>query len=482
MINSSTKKHILLTGATGYIGRRLMQELLKDADVSLRVLVRNKQGLDAFEKNSFEVVEGTTFLKDALDEAMQGIDVAYYLIHSLGSDDYEHLDKLSAANFRDAAIKAGVKKIIYLGGLGVVEKNLSKHLLSRIQTGETLSEFPALIDVVWFRAGVIIGSGSASFEIIRNLIQKIPIMITPKWVRVRAQPIGIDDIIAYLQSAKSSAIVGSVTVDIGSEILSYGEMMNQCAEVMDLKRFIIPVPFLSIGLSSYWLNVFTPVPFRVAKSLIDGLKSEVIIQNDNAKKLFPLIKPLSFKKAVLKALHEAEENQVISRWSDSGQDVWSIDHRKSIADAVFIDEQIVSIEGADAKEVFKSFCSIGGENGWFSYDWLWEIRGFIDKMFGGVGLSRGRRSQTELRKGDSLDFWKVIDVVPNKRLLLFAQMKVPGKAWLEFRIDQDKLIQRAYFIPQGIFGRLYWFCLLPLHYFVFRDMISSIYKKAKKTI
>jgi len=480
MNSTPTKKHILLTGATGYIGRRLKQELLKDEDILLRVLVRNKQGLDAFEKSNFELIEGSTFDKYALEKAMQDIDVAYYLIHSLGDDNYENLDKLSASNFRDAAIHAGVKKIIYLGGLGVVEKNLSKHLLSRIQTGETLSAFPQKIDVIWFRAGVIIGSGSASFEIIRNLIQKIPLMITPKWVRVRAQPIGIDDIIAYLGSAKNDAISGSVTVDIGSEILSYGEMMSQCAEVMGLRRFIIPVPFLSIGLSSYWLNIFTPVPFRVAKSLIDGLKSEVIVQNDNAQKLFPLIKPLSFKKSVQKALQEAEENQVLSRWSDSGQDVWNIDHRKSIADAVFIDEQIISIEDTDVKEIFKSFCSIGGENGWFSYDWLWEIRGFIDKIFGGVGLNRGRRSQTELRKGDSLDFWKVIDVVPNKRLLLFAQMKVPGKAWLEFRIDQGKLIQRAYFIPQGIFGRLYWFCLLPLHYFVFRDMISSIYKRAKK--
>ena len=471
---------VLLTGATGYIGRRLKQELLKDENISLRVFVRNKQTLDHIPKGSLEIVEGSSFDTLKLDEAMKDIDVAYYLIHSLTSENYAKLDHQSAQNFRDAAIKAGVKKIIYLGGLGVVDENISKHLLSRIETGEALSLYKDKIDVIWFRAGVIIGSGSASFEIIRNLIQKLPVLITPKWVRVRAQPIGIDDIISYLSAAKEHSISGTHIVDIGSEILSYGEMMRQCAEVMGLKRLIIPVPFLSIGLSSYWLNIFTPVPFQVARSLIDGLKSEVIIQNDNAKKLFANITPISFKKSVEKALYEAEQNQVISRWSDSGADVWKIDHKDSIAEAVFIDEQIIQIKESEAQAVFDVFCSIGGENGWFAYDLLWEIRGFIDKLFGGVGLSRGRRSQTTLRKGDSLDFWKVVDIVEGKRLLLFAQMKLPGKAWLEFRIDKDKLIQRAYFLPSGVLGRLYWFSLLVLHYFVFRDMINSIYKKAKE--
>lgn len=439
------KQAILLTGATGYIGRRLLEEFLLQSENSIRVLVRNKSAFDGTLAQSVAVVEGNTFDKPSLAKAMEGIE------------------------------------IVYLGGLGVVDENISKHLLSRIETGETLSAYAEKIDVVWFRAGVIIGSGSASFEIIRNLIQKIPVMITPKWVRIKAQPIGIDDVVAYLYNAKNPQISQSVTVDIGSEILSYGQMMSQCAQVMSLKRFIIPVPFLTIGLSSYWLNIFTPVPFRVARSLIDGLKSEVIVQNDNAKKLFPQIKPVSFKKAVKKALKEAEENQVLSRWSDSGEDVWEIDHRNAIADAVFIDEQVVACPDVTQEQIFKSICSIGGKNGWFSYDWLWEIRGLIDKAFGGVGLNRGRRSQVELRKGDSLDFWKVIDIIPNKRVLLFAQMKVPGKAWLEFRIEEGKLTQRAYFLPQGIMGRLYWFSLLPLHYFVFRDMVNSIYKKASLT-
>ena len=473
---------ILLTGATGYIGRRLKQELLKDENVELRVLVRNKDVLEHLPKGTLEIIEGSTFDTKTLDEAMAGVDVAYYLIHSLAQKNYQDLDKQSAANFRDAAIKAGVKKIIYLGGLGVVDENISKHLLSRIETGKILSEYPDKIDVIWFRAGVIIGSGSASFEIIRNLIQKLPILITPKWVSVRAQPIGVNDVIKYLYSTKDIALNGTHMVDIGSEILSYGEMMRQSAEVMELKRFIIPVPFLTIGLSSYWLNLFTPVPFQVARSLIEGLKSEVVIQNENAKKLFAQIEPISFKKAVEQALYEAEQNQVISRWSDSGADVWKIDHQGSIAEAVFVDEKIIHISEDEKQAIFESFCSIGGENGWFHYDWLWELRGFIDKLFGGVGLNRGRRSQTTLRKGDSLDFWKVVDIVDGKRLLLFAQMKVPGKAWLEFLITNDQLIQRAYFLPSGVLGRLYWYSLLVLHYFVFHDMINSIYNKAKNTL
>lgn len=471
--------NILLTGATGYIGRRLKQKLSQDSDVHLRVLVRNAKVFDANCMKNIEIVEGNSFDLDSLKVAMNGIDVAYYLIHSLSEKNYEELDILSAQNFRDTAIKAGVKKIIYLGGLGNSDEHLSAHLLSRIQTGQTLGERSDKIDLIWFRAGVIIGSGSASFEIIRNLIQKLPIMITPKWVRVKAQPIGVDDVISYLYEAKSETITQTHIVDIGSEVLSYGEMMKKCAKVMGLKRFIIPVPFLSIGLSSYWLNVFTPVPFNVASSLIAGLRSEVVLQNDNAAKLFANIKPISFGASVKKALEEAEHNQVTSRWSDSGQNVWKIDHVASIANAVFIDEQSVPLRGISKSAVFNSFCSIGGENGWFHYDWLWELRGFLDKIFGGVGLNRGRRLSSSLRKGDSLDFWKVVDIVEDERLLLFAQMKVPGKAWLEFRIEDDKLFQRAYFLPQGVLGRLYWFSLLPIHFFVFKDMVQGVVRRAK---
>ncbi len=473
-MNNSHSNTILLTGATGYIGRRVKMKLLEDADVRLKLLVRHPGSLTRTDDRRIEVIKGSTFDPAALAEAMRGVHTAYYLIHSLGSGDFAQKDRISATNFRDASIAAGVKKIIYLGGLGLKEDQTSEHLLSRIETGEILSAKPEAIEVIWFRAGVIIGSGSASFEIIRNLIQKLPVMITPKWVRTLAQPIGVDDVIRYLDAARQDSITGTHTVDIGAEVLCYETMMRQCAEAMGLRRIILPVPFLTIGLSSYWLNVFTPVPFTVARSLIEGLSSEVTVQNDAAQRLFPEIRPLSFKKSVQTALREAEENQVLSRWSDRGGDVWETDHLHSIADAVFVDRKTLPLGNLRAETVFNSVCSIGGEHGWFRYDWLWEIRGFFDKLAGGVGLNRGRRSQTELRIGDSLDFWKVVDVVPNKRVLLFAQMIVPGKAWLEFRIENGQLIQSAYFIPKGVWGRLYWYMLVPLHSFVFKDMIRSV--------
>lgn len=478
MNTSNNKQSVLLTGATGYIGRRLKHKLLEDSDIRLKLLVRHANSLADNIHESTEIFEGSTFDINTLEKAMDGVEVAYYLVHSLGNDDYAELDRISARNFREAAIKAGVKKIIYLGGLGVVNEDTSEHLLSRIETGEILSEKPEQIDVIWFRAGVIIGSGSASFEIIRNLIQKLPVMITPKWVRTKAQPIGVEDVISYLEHARENTLSGSHIVDIGSEQLCYQEMMVECAKVMGLRRLIIPVPFLSVGLSSYWLNIFTPVPFSVASSLIKGVRCEVIVQNDNAKKLFSDIHPASFRQSIANALLEAEENQVISRWSDRGNDVWETDHKDSIAKAVFIDRQILPLDGLSEHDVHQSYMGIGGENGWFAYDWLWEIRGLLDKLSGGAGLNRGRRSQQELRIGDSLDFWKVVDIRHDERLLLYAQMRVPGKAWLEFKIHKGKLIQSAYFLPKGVIGRLYWYTLVPLHYLVFRDMIRSVLKKA----
>ena len=478
----TAKQRILLTGATGYIGRRLKLRLLEDPTVSLRLLVRNPDALGSSVRARAGIVQGSTFEPEALAQAMKGIDVAYYLIHSLGSGDFAQKDRTSAVNFRDAAIKAGVKKIVYLGGLGVKEAGTSAHLLSRIETGELLSARPEKIDVLWFRAGVIIGSGSASFEIIRNLIQKLPVMITPKWVGTRAQPIGVDDVIAYLDAARNPSVTGSHMVDIGAEVLSYREMMRQCAGVMGLRRLILPVPLLSVTLSSYWLNLFTPVPYAVARSLIEGLGSEVVVQNGEAARLFPGIRPVPFKSAVAGALKEAEENQVLSRWSDRGGDVWETDHARSIADAVFVDRKTLPLENRTAEAVFRSVCSIGGKNGWFAYDPLWRVRGFFDKLAGGAGLNRGRRSQNDLRIGDSLDFWKVVDIVPDERLLLYAQMKLPGKAWLEFRIDGGRLVQSAYFIPKGVWGRLYWYLLIPLHFLVFRDMIRSVLAGAKPNL
>jgi uncharacterized protein YbjT (DUF2867 family) len=472
---------VLLTGSTGYIGRRLEEKLLEDDNISLRLFVRNINTTTKETREKVEIVQGDTFDKEALKKALDRVDIAYYLIHSLNKDNYKDLDKISAQNFLDVAASCGVKKIIYLGGLGIKNKDTSEHLLSRIETGEILSSNNT-IQTIWIRAGVIIGSGSASFEIIRNLTQKIPIMTTPKWVNTKAQPIAVNDVLLYLKESLYVELDKSIVVDIGAEQLSYKDMMEQTAFVLGLKRYIIPVPFLSIGLSSYWLNLFTPVPFKVAKALIEGLKSEVIKQNDNARIVFPGIKPIAYKKAVSKAIEQIKQNQVLSRWNDNSGKVWDTIHIKEFSTAVFVDRQEADIKTLNKEKVYNSFLSIGGENGWFAFDILWKIRGFLDKVLGGVGLRRGRRDKKTLRIGDCLDFWKVVDIKENERLLLYAQMILPGEAWLEFMIKDDKLIQSAYFYPKGVLGRIYWYSLMPLHYFVFRNMIVSIVNKSMKNI
>jgi uncharacterized protein YbjT (DUF2867 family) len=468
---------VLLTGSTGYIGRRLKQILLNDENIELKLLVRNKKSVSALNENT-QIIEGDTFNKESLKEALKDVEVAYYLIHSLSNENYKDLDKISAQNFLVVAAQCGVKRIIYLGGLGVKNENTSEHLLSRIETGEILSSNKN-VQTIWFRAGVIIGSGSASFEIIRNLTEKLPIMTTPKWVNTKAQPIAVSDVLSYLHNGLYLEKKENLIVDIGSEQLSYKNMILKTAKVLGLKRYLITLPFMSINLSSYWLNLFTPVPFTVAKALIEGLKSEVIIQNDHAKKYFPNITPISYEEAVSNSIKEIEENQVISRWNDKGDGVWEKNAQNEISKAVFIDRKEVDISNLEASKVYQSFIGIGGENGWFDFDFLWELRGIIDKLIGGVGLKRGRRSQCDLRISDCLDFWKVVDLKKNERLLLYAQMKLPGEAWLEFKIKDNKLIQSAYFYPKGVLGRLYWYALVPLHYFVFNNMIKSIIKKAK---
>lgn len=470
---------VLLTGSTGYIGRRLKHKLLEDKSIELKLFVRNKNSLSKEVLRDIEVIEGDTFDKDKLRLALKDVDTAYYMVHSLNRENYKDLDKISAQNFIDVAEECGVKRVIYLGGLGVKNDLTSEHLLSRIETGEVLSS-SSTVQTIWIRAGVIIGSGSTSFEIIRNLTEKLPIMTTPKWVYTKAQPIAVQNVLDYLYDSIRLETKENLIVDIGSEELSYRDMMQQTGKVLGLKRILIPVPFLTISLSSYWLNLFTPVPFIVAKALIEGLKSEVTIQNDNAKKYFPHIKPISFKDSVHKAIEEIKNNQVVSRWSDNWGVNWDKDHDREISDAIFVDQKILSIEGLQKQDVYKTFTSIGGKNGWFAFDFLWEIRGLIDKIIGGVGLKRGRRVQNELRIGDSLDFWKVADIKENERMLLLAQMKVPGTAWLEFKIENDTLIQSAYFYPKGVWGRLYWYSMIPLHYFVFNNMIKSIVKKAQR--
>ena len=471
---------VLLTGATGYIGRRLKKRLLEDEALQVRLFVRNERKLRNKYKERVEIFEGSTFDSESLRKALEGIEIAYYLIHSMGTKgDFKELDRLSAENFLTACIDANVQRIIYLGGLGRKD-TASEHLLSRIETGEILSSRPETIQTIWFRAGIIIGSGSTSFEIIRHLVRKLPLMTTPKWVHTKTQPIGISDVLEYLFQAKDLDKKKNVVVDIGSDKMSFKDMLTRTSKVMGLRRLLIPVPLLTPRLSSYWLILITPISFRIAKALVDGLKSETIIQNDNAKRYFPHISPLSYEDAVKTALGEIEKKQIISRWCDSSaKEACDIKDKDRIEAAVFADKSVYDFGEIPSEMVFASIQSIGGENGWFRYDWLWKLRGVVDKLFGGPGLNRGRRDPAVLRAGDSLDFWKVIDLKEGKRLLLSSQMKLPGKAWLEFSVEDTALVQNVYFLPQGLWGRLYWYLIKPIHILIFSDLAKGIIKRAK---
>jgi len=474
-------KKILITGATGYIGRRLKECLLQRTDLAIRLLVRNRKKVRLSVVNKVEIVEGDTFNREALLQALQGIDVAYYLIHSMGSGkDFEERDRRSAENFRDVCIEAGVKRLIYLGGLGVKEA-ASKHLRSRIETGEILNGRPDRLQVIWFRAGAIIGAGSASFEIIRNLVQKLPVMITPRWVNTRTQPIAVDDVLSYLAAAITLDVQGNLVVDIGGEPMNFRGMMLNAAKVMGLKRILLPVPLLSPKLSSYWLILFTPIPYQMAAALVEGLKSETLVLNDHAMRYFGAIRPLPYDKAVRMAMDEMERDLVVSRWCDSSSDTaCDVMNQDDTHTAIFRDRRVIPLDAIPADRVFQSVKQIGGQDGWFSYHFLWWLRGLIDKLSGGYGLNRGRREYGNLRVGDALDFWKVVDIKENQRLLLLAQMKLPGKAWLEFDIQPDQLVQTAHFLPRGLLGRLYWYSVLPLHNLVFGDLARKLVARARE--
>ncbi|UCD91893.1 MAG: DUF2867 domain-containing protein [Methanobacteriota archaeon] len=464
---------ILLTGATGYIGRRLGQRLVEE-ELQLRLFVRDPRKVQESIRPRVEIAHGSTFDTDSLRKAMGGVDVAYYLIHSMGAgEDFEKLDRISAHNFLEACIQAGVKRIVYLGGLGQ-EDATSRHLQSRMEVGEILSSRKEKIETIWFRASVIIGSGSASFEIIRNLVQKLPIMTPPRWVRTLTQPIAVDDVLDYLVAAKDRKVEGNLIVDIGSEIMTFQDMLKRTAEIMGLSRIVIPIPVLTPVLSSYWLGLITPVPMRVASKLIEGLKSETCVQNDNAKMYFPQIKPVSYETAVRRALKEIEEDQILSRWCDSSAGEVCDTLHEDIAKAVFVERRESDLVDMTPDEAYRRIVGLGGKKGWLRFTVLWRIWGAVDTLLGGYGLSRGRRDPNELRIGDSVDFWKVADLVEGKRLLLVSQIEFPGTAWLDFTIEDDKVIQTSYFYPNGVLGRVHWFLTHLLHMLVLDSLAKAI--------
>ena len=465
---------ILLTGSTGYIGRRLAYRLLQDNEVELRLFVRNPSAVDPFLKKNCQVVTGSTFDTNSLNDALCDVDIAYYLIHSMASgSDYSELDRLSASNFKDACNNQEISRVIYLGGLGDQETG-SKHLKSRIETGNILSAGDALYNCIWIRAGVIIGSGSASFEIIRNLVQKLPVMLTPRWVSVKTEPVAINDVLDYMVASKDLVINHNINVDIGSGPMTFGEMLTGCADVMGLNRIIIPLPLFSPGLSSYWLVLFTPVPLNIARELVEGLKSTTVKLNDNAERYFKEIKPLSYAESIQYAIDEIECNNVLSRWSDNLGSC-TLDEVPDLQIEQYVFTMSSSAEYKVSREkLFHSIERIGGDTGWYRFHVLWKIRGLVDRLTGGYGTRRGRRDPESLRIGDSLDFWKVVDIVPGNRLLLYSEMKLPCRGWLEFSIDDKRITTTAYFIPSGISGRLYWYSLYPIHKLLFYLMSKKI--------
>ncbi|MBK8023257.1 MAG: SDR family oxidoreductase [Chloroflexi bacterium] len=485
-ISPSETQYVLITGVTGYIGGRLVP-LFLEAGYRVRVMVRDPIRLQGRSWIAHvDVVQADVLQPDTLDTALAGIDVAYYLIHRMrGGEDFHERDIQAARNFGAAAERQGVKRIIYLGGLGDAATELSQHLRSRQQTGDALRE--CAVPVTEFRAGVIVGSGSLSFEMIRYLTERVPIMICPRWVFTRIQPIGIRDTLDYLVSAvKTPDSAGQIIEIGGAEIMTYRDMMFGYASARGLRRFMIPVPVLTPHLSSYWVHWVTPIPSDIARPLIEGLRNEVIVSDHTARELFPNIQPGTFEVAISQALDNLNASEVETSWADAL--VSSQPNQPpavlSTHEGMFL-EQRQEVVNATPGAVFQAFTGLGGRNGWLYFSWAWYLRGLIDRLVGGVGLRRGRRHPTEVRVGDALDFWRVEAVEPDRLLRLRAEMKVPGLAWLQFKAEplengSTRLIQTAFFASKGLFGLLYWYGLYPLHSLIFSGMIRKLAQRAEK--
>ena len=476
---------ILLTGATGYIGKRLLPVLIEQGHkVVCCVRDKNRFPSDGIYKHPNISLLEIDFLKDiSFSDLQKDIDAAYYLIHSMSSNvkDFGSLEETSANNFIKLVKQTSTKQIIYLGGITNEEK-LSKHLASRKRVEEILSK--SGIPLTSIKAGIIVGSGSASFEIIRDLVEKLPVMITPKWLNTKHQPIAIRNILEYLTGVLLKPETFNKSYDVGGpNILSYKQMLLQLAEVRGLKRFIFTVPVMTPRLSSYWLYFVTSTSYMLAINLVNSMKVEVVAKNKELERLLG-IKPISYKEAVQLAFQRIEQNNVVSSWKDSlvssYVDNSLLEHINVPINGCFTDKREKEIT-TSVETVLDNIWSIGGERGWYYGDWLWHLRGFLDKLVGGVGLRRGRTNANTIHTGDTLDFWRVLAADKDKkRLLLYAEMKLPGEAWLEFKIIEKNgknfLQQIATFRPKGLLGRLYWYSVLPFHYFVFDGMAENVVK------
>jgi uncharacterized protein YbjT (DUF2867 family) len=467
---------ILLTGATGYIGKRLLPVLIEMG----HEVVCCARDVKRFNPpklliGKITVIKLDLLDKDSLKNIPEDIDGAYYLVHSMSSsDDYKSLEEASAINFRNALQKTKVNHVIYLSGI-VNETELSEHLSSRKNVEIELSK--GNYNFTTLRAGIIIGSGSASFEIIRDLVEKLPIMVTPKWLHVKCQPIGIVDVISFLSLSLFNTQTFNDNFDIGGpNVLSYKDMLLDFGSVRNLKRKIFVVPVMTPKLSSYWLYFVTSTSYKLATSLVHSMKIEVVCRDNRLNDILG-VKPLPYKTALKRAFSKIENNEIISSWKDayssSGLNFNISDFVKVPTFGCFIDSRTSII--TNLQDSVDRIWGIGGSNGWYYGNWLWKLRGYIDKLFGGVGLRRGRTNTNSINVGDSIDFWRVLYANKEEgRLLLFAEMKLPGEAWLEFKIINGELVQTATFRPLGLAGRLYWYAVFPFHGFIFNGMLKYI--------
>ncbi len=475
---------VLVTGATGYIGGRLVPALLA-AGHGVRCFARDPGRLEGRFPGT-EIAQGDVFDRESLRAALEGCEAAYYLVHSMSDDrrDFTRRDREAARLFGTVAAEAGVERIVYLGGLGDdgAHTALSPHLRSRHEVGRELRA--GGVPVTEFRAAIIVGSGSVSFEMLRYLTERLPVMIAPRWVRTRCQPIGVRDVLTYLVAALASPQSTGRVVEIGgADVLQYQEMMLRYAALRGLARRIFIVPYFSPRLSSRWIHLVTPIPAAIAQPLVEGLFNEVVVRDDAARTLFPAIEPIGYDAAVLRALDRNAASGPATTWFDA-YDVKTLPGAFSgSAQGMLIDRRERST-AASPSQVFRVFSSLGGSKGWLYADWLWELRGWLDRLVGGIGTRRGRRSPDTLRLGDAVDFWRVEAYRPPELLRLRAEMKLPGYAWLQFeavaRADGGTCLrQTAFFDPRGVFGFLYWYGVLPFHGFIFGNLAKRIVLEAE---
>ncbi|NNC50702.1 MAG: SDR family oxidoreductase [Flaviramulus sp.] len=471
---------ILVTGSTGYIGKRLIPLLINNGHTvvcAVRDLLRADKNY--LEEPLIEFIEADFLKPETLQNIPKDINIAYYLIHSMSnsSSDFESLEEKCAINFKNAIEKTNTEQVIYLSGI-TNEEELSKHLRSRKNVEDTLISNQYALTI--FKAGIIVGSGSSSFEIIRDLVEKLPFMIAPKWLNTKTQPLAVRDVLSFLSGAAGNKTVYNKTYDVfGPDILTYKQMLLQFAEVRDLKRYILTVPVMTPKLSSYWLYFVTSTSYKLATSLVDSMGIEIVGKPSNINKILQ-VNPLNYKEAVKLAFEKIEQNSIISSWKDSMVSSGRLRnqlHKYINVPTYGCYKDYKEREVCNPDKTIEKIWRIGGSTGWYYGTYLWRIRGYIDKLFGGIGLRRGRTSPTEIDAGDSLDFWRVIFAdKKQKKLLLYAEMKLPGEAWLEFKIEDGLLKQTATFRPRGLWGRLYWYSVLPFHGFIFTGLINSLIK------